>query len=149
MYMAPEVLAGAAATRRSDIYSMGAVLFELCAGAPPHYDVPLESLASVVPRRAAPPLRHVAPEVDSRFAAIVDRCLRQDPQARFASAEELKTALELLLPAATASAVPEGNPYRGLLPFEADHRSLYFGRRSEIGTLLERLRTEPCVLVAA
>ncbi len=149
MYMAPEVLTGSAATRRSDIYSMGALLFELCAGAPPHYDVPLESLSVVVPRRAAPPLRHVAPEVDSRFAAVVDRCLRQNPKERFASAEELKTALELLLPAAAASAVPEGNPYRGLLPFESDHRSLFFGRRSEIGTLVERLRTEPCVLIAA
>ena len=149
MYMAPEVLGGAPATRRSDIYSMGAVLFELCAGAPPHYDVPLEALISVVPHRAAPPLRHVAPDTDSRFAAIVDRCLRQDPQERFASAEELKTALELLLPAATASAVPEGNPYRGLLPFESEHRGLFFGRRSEIGTLIERLRTDSCVLVAS
>lgn len=149
MYMAPEVLTGSAATRRSDIYSMGALLFELCAGAPPHYDVPLESLAAVVPRRAAPPLRHVAPEVDSRFAAIVDRCLRPNPKERFASGEELKTALELLLPAAAASAVPEGNPYRGLLPFENEHRSLFFGRRSEIGTLIERLRTEPCVMISA
>lgn len=131
--MAPEVLSGAQATRRSDIYSMGAVLFELCAGAPPHYNVPLEKLFDVVPVQPAPPLRHVAPSVDSRFAAIVDRCLKTNPLERFSSAEDLRQAMEQLVPAAQTSSIPEGNPYRGLLPFEAEHRTQFYGRRSEIG----------------
>ena len=45
--------------------------------------------------------------------------------------------------------IPDGNPYRGLLPFEAEHRSLFFGRKSEIGTLIDRLRTEAFIVVAA
>lgn len=147
MYMAPEVLSGAQATRRSDIYSMGAVLFELCAGAPPHYNVPLEKLFDVVPVQPAPPLRHVAPSVDSRFAAIVDRCLKTNPLERFSSAEDLRQAMEQLVPAAQTSSIPEGNPYRGLLPFEAEHRTQFYGRRSEIGSIINRLRNEPCVLI--
>src|SRR5262249_7931996 len=45
-------------------------------------------------------------------------------------------------------AIPEGNPYRGLHTFEAQHRALFFGRRAEIGQILDRLRVEPLVLVA-
>jgi len=147
MYMAPEVLSGMEATRRSDIYSMGALLFELAAGVPPHYDVPLDQLMSVVPHRDAPPLSHIAPGIDPRFAAVIDRCLRRNPGERFATGELLLEALEHIAPSSSQS-MPEGNPYRGLWPFDAEHRSLYFGRRGETGTVLERLRSEPGVLVA-
>lgn len=148
MYMAPEVLSGLAATRRSDVYSMGALLFELCAGVPPYYDVPIDQLPLVVPKRDAPPLCHIAPAVDPRFAAVIDRCLRRNPEERFGSGEQLLSALEEILPT-NSEVVPEGNPYRGLWPFEEEHRALFFGRRSEIGTLLERLRSEPCMIIAA
>jgi len=147
MYMAPEVLSGLEATRRSDIYSMGALLFELAAGVPPHYDVPLDQLMSVVPHRDAPPLSHIAPGIDPRFAAVIDRCLRRNPGERFATGEQLLDALEHIAPS-SEQAMPEGNPYRGLWPFDSEHRALYFGRRGETGTVLERLRTEPGVLVA-
>lgn len=65
IYMAPERLLGAPATRRSDVYSMGALLYELLSGVPPHYDVPFEKLPQVVPERDVPPLSHLAPSVDS------------------------------------------------------------------------------------
>lgn len=147
MYMAPEVLSGLEATRRSDIYSMGALLFELAAGVPPYYDVPLDQLMAIVPHRDAPPLSHIAPGIDPRFAAVIDRCLRRNPGERFATGEQLLEALEHIAPSSSQS-MPEGNPYRGLWPFDSEHRSLYFGRRGETGTVLERLRTEPGVLVA-
>lgn len=146
MYMAPEVLSGLEATRRSDIYSMGALLFELAAGVPPYYDVPLDQLITVVPNRDAPPLSHIAPGIDPRFAAIIDRCLRRNPGERFASGEQLLEALEHIAPRSDL-ALPEGNPYRGLWAFEAEHRALYFGRRGETGTVIERLRSEPGVVV--
>ena len=147
MYMAPEVLSGLEATRRSDIYSMGALLFELAAGVPPYYDVALDQLMSVVPHRDAPPLAHIAPGIDPRFSAVIDRCLRRNPGERFATGEQLVEALEHIAPSSDQSA-PEGNPYRGLWPFDVEHRSLYFGRRGETGTVIERLRSEPGVVVA-
>ena len=76
------------------------------------------------------------------MAKIILRCLRAHPPERFGSSEELESALKQLQPRSGADKIPEGNPYRGLLPFEAEHRSLFFGRRSEIGTLVERLRTD-------
>lgn len=149
LYMAPEIWRGEPVTRETDIYAMGALLYELCAGAPPHIEVPLTELPRIASDHDAPPLLRVAPTVDPRFAEIVDRCLKRDSRLRFASGDDLREALEALRPREGRIAAPEGNPYRGLLAFEAEHRSLFFGRTNEIGTIIDRLRTEAFVLIAA
>jgi serine/threonine protein kinase/formylglycine-generating enzyme required for sulfatase activity len=147
-YMAPEVWRGETATRRSDVYALGVILFELCAGVPPHRDVRLKELRRVRIEQDSPPLLDVAPQVDPRFAAVVDRCLSRDPARRFGSGDELRDALEQLVPHASGVAIPEGNPYRGLQSFEAEHRALFFGRTVEVRAVIERLRSEPFVIVA-
>jgi len=137
-FRAPE-LRRSSPTSRADVYSLGAVLYELCTGSAP----------STPSHQSQRPLGERIPELDRRFAAIIERCLAPDPSERFASGAEVLDALELLAPWAAADTLPEGNPYRGLLPFEAEHRGLFFGRRAEIGTLMDRLRTEAAILVAA
>lgn len=149
LYMAPEVFDGEPASRQTDLYSLGAVLYEMCAGKPPHYSTSLVELHRLVTNHDAPPLPSVAPRVEPRLAAAIDKCLRRNPQERFQSADDLREAIERLLPSAHSPSIPEGNPYRGLLPFEPQHRALFFGRQSEIGTIVDRLRTEPFVVVAA
>jgi serine/threonine protein kinase/formylglycine-generating enzyme required for sulfatase activity len=149
LYMAPEVFEGEPATRQSDLYSLAAVLYEACYGKPPHYNTSLLELHRMVTTTDAPPLSSVAPNVDPRFASVIDKCLLRDPSKRYVSADDLRDALEHLAPSTQSPSVPEGNPYRGLLPFEPQHRALFFGRQSEIGTLVDRLRTESFVLVAA
>ncbi len=148
IYMAPERLLGTPATRRSDVYSMGALLYELLSGVPPHYDVPFEKLPQVVPDRDVPPLSHLAPSVDSQLAQVVDRCLKRNPADRYSSGEDLQGALEQCLKGKHAAMLPEGNPYRGGLAYDSDHRALFLGRRNDCGTLLDRLRSEPVVVVA-
>ena len=99
---------------------------------------------------AAPPLAKAAPSVDARLAALVDRCLAHEPAARFASSDELLEGLLALSGDAAAPASlarPDGNPYRGLMPFEAEHRALFFGRGREIRAVVERLRAERLVVV--
>lgn len=147
-YMAPEIWMVQPATRKSDVYALGVLLFELCTGRTPHADTAFSQLPMRVVTVAPPPLASLVPSMDPAFAAIVDRCLKIDPQARFASGEELREALEQVQKKHHAQAVPEGNPYRGLLAFEAEHRALFFGRDPEIGTILERLRSDSFVLVA-
>ncbi len=93
-YMAPEVWRGEAATGRSDVYSLGALLYELSGGHPPHREEVMAELALAVADGDARPLAELAAGVDRRFAAIIDRCLRRDPAARFASGEELQQELE-------------------------------------------------------
>lgn len=145
LYMAPELWRLEPASPRADVYALGVLLYELCRGAPPHAGLPLAAQRNV----AAPPLAEAVPGVDPRLAAIVDRCLRHDPSLRYADGDALRGALEqLAAPAPEQGAVLEGNPYRGLLAFEAEHRRLFFGRRAEVLALVDRLRADPFVLVA-
>jgi formylglycine-generating enzyme required for sulfatase activity len=95
-YMPPEAWRGEPATPRSDVYSLGAMLYELGAGAPPHRGDSPELMWRSVLDRDAPPLATVAPGIDPRFAAVVDRCLRRDPAERFASGDAVREALEVL-----------------------------------------------------
>ncbi|MDQ3341143.1 MAG: protein kinase, partial [Myxococcota bacterium] len=146
-YMAPEVWAGRSPNRRSDVYSFGAVLFELVAGNSPFHDVPPQELARVVAERPAPDLATLVPDVDARFAKLVARCLERDPEQRLPSGEELREALEQLHPSRAVVVKSDENPYRGLRPFEATHRGLFFGRGLEIGEMVERLRSDAIVIV--
>nr|WP_275583685.1 serine/threonine-protein kinase [Archangium primigenium] len=146
-FMSPEAWAGDVLTARSDVYSLGLLLYELCAGQGPFRHVPPRELCLAVCSRDARPLAEAVPGVDPDFAAVVDTCLRLVPGERFASAVSLLDALGHLTRDARADALPEGNPYRGLQPFEAEHRALFFGRQREQREVLERLRSEPFLLV--
>lgn len=139
-YLAPEVRAGQVADRRSDVYQLGCILYELVTGRAPLLDTP--------PAEATPSLARAVSDGVARFAAVVDRCLAVDPQRRFASGDELREALERLAAPAFGAELPDGNPYRGLMAFDAEHRALFFGRGAEIRAVLERLRAEPFVVVA-
>ncbi|MDC0708424.1 protein kinase [Stigmatella sp. ncwal1] len=138
-YMAPELLERAPATPRSDLYALGLVLYELCLGELPRG--PARGQEVTVSREGGP-------ELDPDFAALIARCLAPDPLERFASAEALCEALERLERLSAPVPLSASNPYRGLAPFEAEHRTLFFGRDADIHAVLERLRYRPLVLVA-
>lgn len=89
-YLAPEILSGQPATPVSDVYSLGAVTYELLAGRPPYQaETPAALLDSV--RRGAPPsLRGTAPD---QMASAVSSAMARDPSARPATAGELAAAM--------------------------------------------------------
>ncbi len=94
LYMAPEAWRGEPASAATDVYSLGALLYELCSGKPPNDFFALEDIQAAATQTDVPPLCERASQVDTQFAAIIDRCLRRDPAARFASAQELLLAVE-------------------------------------------------------
>jgi serine/threonine protein kinase/formylglycine-generating enzyme required for sulfatase activity len=151
-YMAPEIWQGQEATRRSDVYALGAVLYELCTGRPPHHGVSVPALPRVTAEQDVRSLALASDgpgsQMDARFAALVDRCLARAQERRFASGEDLVEALKKLERTAGGIALAEGNPYRGLHPFDAQHRGLFFGRSREVSLLLDRLRRESFLVVA-
>lgn len=97
LYMSPEAWQGEAMRPQADIYSLGAVLFELCTGRPPHDAEDIQSLQQLAVRTDAPPLRSLAPLVPPWFAQIVDRCLSRVPTERYASGSELVRELDAAL----------------------------------------------------
>ncbi|WNG43124.1 protein kinase [Archangium minus] len=154
-YMAPELFQGAPATPRSDIYALGLVLYELCTGDIPKWHRSHLNLLQSEQSKSGQleklehgdnsPLTTSVPGIDPDFASLIERCLRVDPAERPASTEALCSALERLH---EPDLLAHGNPYRGLAPFEAEHRTLFFGRDADVRAVLERLRRQPLVLVA-
>jgi serine/threonine-protein kinase len=94
-YMAPEQLRGEKADARSDVFSMGAVFYELLAGqrAFPGKGV-AQILMNVISTEPAP-LAQISPATPRPVGAIVERCLKKDQASRYQSAGELHAALEV------------------------------------------------------
>lgn len=93
LYLAPECWRGQPATVRSDLYSLGAVLYELCAGRVPHPAQSLRELQERVQQEEVVPLRKIDPKIDPSFSAVVSQCLLRDPAQRYQGAKELYQAL--------------------------------------------------------
>ena len=150
LYMAPECWMGSPATSATDVYALGGLLYELLAGKPPPAYLPPGPIGVVVRAHGIRPLADVAPQVNADLARVVERCLALDPSSRYASGDAVREALEALLtsPALVRRRI-EGNPYRGLLCFEAEHRAVFFGRQAEARAVLERLKSDGCVVVIA
>ncbi len=108
-YMAPEQASGRPADPRSDIYSLGCVLYAMLSGAPPFAG----DLAAAVLHQhvnAAPrPVRDVAPAAPKPLAGLVDQMLSKSPAARPQSAREVRDRLRAVLdPTAPTVAVGAG-----------------------------------------
>jgi serine/threonine protein kinase len=85
----------AAAT--ADIYALGALLYALLVGRPPHLGAtPLDTLLLAVGQPVTPP-RRLLPGLDRRLEAICMRCLETAPEKRYPTAGELCNALRLYL----------------------------------------------------
>jgi eukaryotic-like serine/threonine-protein kinase len=96
-YMSPEQVRGDRADHRTDIFSLGCVLYEMLTRRRPFGgERPAETLAAILrdqPSELAPADRHIPPRVD----AVVRRCLEKNPDHRFQSARDLAFALREIL----------------------------------------------------
>jgi len=94
-YMSPEVCNGALADARSDVYSLGAVLYFMLSSTPP-FAAPTAAAVMVAHVNDQPePLRRRARGVPADVEAVVMRCLQKSPAQRYLSARELDEALAL------------------------------------------------------
>jgi serine/threonine protein kinase len=96
-YMAPEQLRNSKdVDGRADLWSLGAVLFQLLSGKPAFDAENNINVSLAVLTKEAPLLRTVAPHVPAELEAIVDKCLTKDRAGRFQTAAELADALRPL-----------------------------------------------------
>jgi serine/threonine-protein kinase len=93
-YMSPEQMLDAAhVDARSDLWSLGVVLFEMLTGRRPFDGETVPEVCAKVLATPAPPLSELRPDLDPELAAIVARCLEKDASERFPSAASLGAAL--------------------------------------------------------
>ncbi len=102
LYMAPEVLRGAAATARSDIYGLGVLLYHIATGTFPVLAATRDELAAAHARGQARALHDARPDLPRALARVIERALAPDPNARFESAGPMESALAAALVARTA-----------------------------------------------
>ena len=100
-YIAPEVLKGQEADVRSDIWSLGVLLYEMAAGRRPFSGGTAYELTAGILRERTPDIDPPLPPV---LHAVIERCLDKDPGQRYQSAGEVRAALEA---ASTASKTQE------------------------------------------
>lgn len=92
-YMSPEQIQGLDVDHRSDIFSLGVVLYELLAGELPFKGVHETALSYEIVNVDPPPMSSVKPDIDQSLDAIVLECLEKDPNERMQSARQV--AIEL------------------------------------------------------
>ncbi|HWX17647.1 MAG TPA: protein kinase [Chthoniobacterales bacterium] len=113
-YLAPEQAAGPSAqlTAAADVYSLGAILFELLSGRPPFLGEHPLAVIHQASERPAPKLRRFTQEFDRDLETICAHCLERDPSVRYQSATDLALDLNNWLDDRPIRARPAKIPYR-------------------------------------
>lgn len=129
-YMAPEQADGSEATRASDVYALGVVVYEMVTAQRPHAGrSPVELLVNRLSGApVAPRLRN--PDLPERWNRVILRCLEKDPARRFATAGQVAVALE------KAGFGREGRTLARLRAAGFDLRALFGPRRRWLAAAL-------------
>ncbi|HYX70224.1 MAG TPA: protein kinase, partial [Terriglobales bacterium] len=101
-YIAPEVLQGEEANPRSDIFSFGAVLYEMLTGQRAFEGKSQLSVASAILEKEPAPVSSIQPMTPPALEQVVKICLAKDPEERFQTAHDLKLQLKWIAEASTS-----------------------------------------------
>jgi WD40 repeat protein/serine/threonine protein kinase/cell division protein FtsL len=147
-YMSPEQMNVGVINHRSDIWTVGIMLFELVTGRHP---IPERSVAALMriadEDEPMPSVCQSMPYIGP-LAGIIDRCLLKRPEHRTPSARSLLAELEALAPTRRAVLVgSDVSPFTGLTAFQEPDADRFFGRDHEITSIAGKLRSLPLVTV--
>lgn len=92
-YMSPEQMRAESVDERSDIWGLGAILFEMLTGRPPFLGDTLPEVYAAVLNHSQPQVDSLRPGVPAELDDIVQRCLEKDPARRYRDVAELAAAL--------------------------------------------------------
>ena len=105
-YMAPELVqASPSIDLRSDLYSMGVILYEALSGQVPYHHDDMQMVLMMVAAGGPPPLSQRRPDLPAALCHVVERALALDPAARFATAADFSQALRAVAHLVPTSAI--------------------------------------------
>jgi serine/threonine protein kinase len=144
-YMSPEQMGMDHIDHRSDLFSLGMIMFEMLAGRhavePLTADALTQNLLVAAPMRS---LRTLLPDAPPDLIRLVDECLRKRKYERLGNAAELARRLEQLLPGRKTRTLGEGeSPFPGLTPFQEGDADRFFGRSRDVSRMVARVRELP------
>ena len=165
-YASPEQMTGQTITPRSDIYSLGVLIFELLTGQLPYRSQTVTSLIGEKLARPAPALSSQRPDLPNALDLVLQRATMPEPEARYASVAELVDALHAAIATAgrmattdhiapdrparvagrgahvtmAALAIVATNPYKGLRSFDEADAADFFGRARLVEQVVSELR---------
>ena len=154
-YLSPEQARGLTADARSDLFALGAVLYEMLSGRRAFKGkTPADTLSAIL-QKDPPALGSGSGPLPPAAGQIVRRCLAKEPEERFHSAHDLGLALETLLERSgsgglSAADDTEGqHPYPGLASYREGDARRFFGREGEVEALWRRLTEKKLLAVIA
>jgi TolB-like protein/tRNA A-37 threonylcarbamoyl transferase component Bud32 len=147
-YIAPEQVNASAGklTPAADIYSLGAVLFDLLTGRPPFTGEHALKTIQQAAEKPAPKLRTLAPTLDRDLETICAKCLERDPHARYRTASELAEDLERWVRGHSIVARPVSPPVRlwrwsRRNPMVAGMAALLLAMATAVGVMISKAQT--------
>jgi serine/threonine-protein kinase len=110
--MAPEQIRGDPVDERSDIFSVGTVLYEMATALRAFRQRNIAALVEAVQHSEPPPPTFVNPYVPVALERVITKAMDKEPADRYATAEELAEALEALMPRSGRDRDPHAPPRR-------------------------------------
>lgn len=150
-HMAPESIEGLPCDERSDLFSLGTVLYWLTTGTLPFEAATPHALLRAIVEAAPPPAQQRAPRVSDDLAKVIARAMARRPDDRYATAAELATALESVVHAAGLGADPQfcaellGRPEEGLDRARVLVREAFLARAQQLLEEGARARAISCL----
>ncbi len=126
-YMSPEQVRAQPTDHRSDIFSLGSILYEMITGRRAFQQDTMAETMSAILKEEPKEIAESSPNVNPALERIVRRCLEKKAERRFQSTSDLGFALESLTPPTTSSSTIVTDVAVNPLPAQTDRRWLFYG----------------------